>query len=100
MKRIITDSTNNRLHQYALLVRLNKPIGIALLLWPTLWALWLASHGQPQLKILFIFIAGVILMRSAGCAINDFADRKFDAHVERTCNRPLATQSISVVEAL
>ena len=78
----------------------NKPIGIFLLLWPTLWALWLASAGQPQMFIVGIFIVGVILMRSAGCIINDIADRNFDGHVERTRNRPLAAGKISVKTAL
>lgn len=90
----------NRLLQYAYLTRLNKPIGILLLLWPTLWALWLASRGMPDIKILLIFILGTILMRSAGCAVNDFADRKVDGHVARTCQRPLATGAIQPWEAL
>lgn len=89
-----------RLSQYALLMRLDKPIGILLLLWPTLWALWLAGDGHPSSKILIIFVAGVILMRSAGCVINDFADRHFDGHVERTRERPLASQKVSTKEAL
>jgi 4-hydroxybenzoate polyprenyltransferase len=87
-----------RLKQYALLLRLHKPIGIYLLLWPTLWALWLAQGGMPNLKILLIFIAGTILMRSAGVAINDFADRRFDGLVKRTQFRPLAAKTISVLE--
>ena len=81
-------------------MRLNKPIPIFLLLWPTLWALWLANQGKPENKILLIFIAGVILMRSVGCIINDFADRHLDGYVRRTANRPLATQQVSVTEAL
>ena len=89
-----------RLRDYALLVRLHRPIGILLLLWPTLWALWLASAGHPDPHVLGIFIAGVILMRSAGCAINDYADRDFDAHVARTRERPLAAGRISPREAL
>ncbi len=89
-----------RLTHYAYLMRLHKPIGILLLLWPTLWALWLAAHGQPDSKILFIFIAGVLLMRSAGCILNDFADRHIDVHVERTKMRPLATGKISARSAL
>lgn len=88
------------LKQYCLLMRLNKPIGILLLLWPTLWALWLASSGRPHLLVLSVFIAGVVLMRSAGCIINDYADRKVDAHVKRTSQRPLATGAVSVVGAL
>ena len=90
----------DRLEQYAYLIRLDKPIGTLLLLWPTLWALWIAAHGWPDPLVLFVFVAGVFLMRSAGCAINDFADRKFDAHVERTKSRPLAAGKISIKEAL
>jgi len=82
------------------LLRLDKPIGILLLLWPTLWGLWFAAEGLPPLHILLIFIAGVVLMRSAGCAINDYADRNFDAHVERTRLRPMATGEVSRREAL
>lgn len=87
-------------HPYLRLLRLDKPIGILLLLWPTLWGLWLAAGGVPPIHILLIFSVGVVLMRSAGCAINDFADRDFDAHVERTCQRPLATGEVSRREAL
>jgi 4-hydroxybenzoate polyprenyltransferase len=90
----------SRLHDYALLMRLNKPIGIYLLLWPTLWALWLAAGGVPPLDLLTVFVAGTVLMRSAGCVINDFADRKFDPHVERTRNRPIAAGRVSPREAL
>lgn len=89
-----------RLKQYAYLMRLHKPIGILLLLWPTLWALWLASAGTPSWKLLFIFITGVILMRSAGCVINDFADRHVDGQVRRTRDRPLAAGTVTVSEAL
>ncbi len=89
-----------RLKQYALLMRIQKPIGILLLLWPTLWAIWLASAGHPKLKILFIFIMGTVLARSAGCIINDYADKNFDGHVKRTRERPLATRSVSTKEAL
>jgi 4-hydroxybenzoate polyprenyltransferase len=87
-------------HRYLRLLRLDKPIGILLLLWPTLWGLWFAAGGLPPWHILFIFVAGVVLMRSAGCAINDYADRDFDAHVERTRLRPLATGEVSRREAL
>lgn len=90
-----------RLKLYAQLTRLDKPIGTLLLLWPTLWALWLAAApGTPSLLNLAIFIAGVVLMRSAGCAINDYADRDFDPHVARTCTRPLAAGLIRPWEAL
>ncbi len=85
---------------YIQLTRLDRPIGIYLLLWPTLWALWFAASGIPSLKILFIFIAGVILMRSAGCVINDFADRKIDGHIKRTKDRPLPAGKVSSKEAL
>ncbi|MDQ1362720.1 MAG: 4-hydroxybenzoate polyprenyltransferase [Pseudomonadota bacterium] len=89
-----------RLKLYALLIRLDRPIGILLLLWPTLWALWIAAEGIPDTTVLLVFIAGVFLMRSAGCAINDFADREFDPHVARTKNRPLAAKKISTKEAV
>ena len=89
-----------KLKLYAELVRLNRPIGIYLLLWPTLWALWFANDGIPSLKILFIFSLGVVFMRSAGCAINDYADRDIDKHVARTKNRPITSGRISAKEAL
>ena len=82
------------------LIRLNKPIGILLLLWPTLWALWLASAGQPDLSLVLIFTAGTVLMRSAGCAINDYADRHVDGQVSRTINRPLVTGELRPKTAL
>jgi 4-hydroxybenzoate polyprenyltransferase len=86
--------------EYARLMRLDRPIGIWLLLWPTLWALWIAGRGKPKPLIFIIFVAGTVLMRSAGCAINDYADRSFDPHVARTKNRPLAAGRISTLEAL
>jgi 4-hydroxybenzoate polyprenyltransferase len=89
-----------RLVAYAQLIRLDKPIGTLLLLWPTLWALWLASSGVPDLSILLIFMAGTFLMRSAGCAINDYADRDFDRHVHRTQGRPVTSGKISGKEAI
>lgn len=82
------------------LVRLDKPVGVLLLLWPTWWALWLAAGGMPSFKLFFIFTAGVVLMRSAGCAMNDIADRRFDAHVTRTKHRPLATGELSLKTAV
>lgn len=85
---------------YVQLMRLDKPIGIYLLLWPTWWALWLASGGLPALEMLLIFTLGVVLMRSAGCVINDYADRHFDGAVERTQLRPLARGAVSATEAL
>lgn len=81
-------------------MRFDKPIGILLLLWPTLWALWLAAKGIPAFPILFVFIAGVVLMRAAGCIINDIADRNIDSHVQRTAQRPLATGTIPLKRAL
>ena len=89
-----------RLQHYVALTRLNRPIGILLLLWPTLWAIWISSAGRPDTVILVVFVVGTILMRSAGCAINDYADRDFDAHVARTADRPLAAKKISMIEAL
>ncbi|MHB0974937.1 MAG: 4-hydroxybenzoate octaprenyltransferase [Thiobacillus sp.] len=89
-----------RLTHYEKLMRLDKPIGILLLMWPTLWAQWLASSGHPHWLILWIFVVGVVLMRSAGCVINDYADRNFDPHVARTRERPLAAGKVSPKEAL
>jgi 4-hydroxybenzoate polyprenyltransferase len=86
--------------EYALLMRLHKPIGIYLLLWPTLWALWIGGAGRPDWWVVLIFILGVVLMRSAGCVINDFADRHVDPHIERTKTRPLASGAVSSREAL
>jgi len=97
---INTDVIRERLYQYYQLTRLHRPIGIFLLLWPTLWALWVAAEGFPRLEVFVVFSLGVILMRSAGCVINDFADRNFDPHVERTRTRPIASGSVSPREAL
>lgn len=85
---------------YARLMRLHKPIGIWLLLWPVLWALWLSSNGQPDEHVFLVFMLGTMLTRSAGCAMNDFADRKFDGHVARTRDRPLVTGEIEPIEAV
>lgn len=90
----------DRLREYALLMRLHRPIGIYLLLWPTLWALWLAGNGQPPRAVVLVFVLGVVLMRSAGCVINDFADRHVDPHVARTRDRPLAAGRVSPGEAI
>jgi 4-hydroxybenzoate polyprenyltransferase len=90
----------HRLQQYALLMRLDKPIGIFLLLWPMLWALWIAAEGKPSLAVLIVFTLGVFLMRSAGCVINDFADRKVDPHVSRTKDRPLAAGRVGSREVV
>lgn len=81
-------------------MRLDRPIGTFLLLWPTLWAVWIAGDGQPQARIVFILTLGVYVMRAAGCVINDFADRNFDGRVERTRSRPLATGELSVANAM
>ena len=89
-----------RLDAYERLIRLDKPIGTLLLLWPTLWAVWLAADGHPPAGIVLVFVTGTLLMRSAGCAVNDFADRDFDPHVERTRSRPLAAREIRPWEAL
>ncbi len=89
-----------RLHQYYLLTRLNRPIGIFLLLWPALWALWIAGNGRPDFLVLMVFVLGVVLMRSAGCVINDYADRDIDPHVVRTRERPMAAGRVSSKEAL
>src|SRR3989442_7549164 len=83
-----------RLDAYERLIRLDKPIGTLLLLWPTLTALWLASSGSPSWIVVGIFVVGTLLMRSAGCAVNDYADRYFDAHVERTAQRPPAQREV------
>lgn len=85
---------------YARLARLHRPIGIWLLLWPTLWALWIAAEGVPDGRILSVFVLGTIVLRSAGCIINDYADRHIDPHVSRTRDRPMATGEVSVTEAL
>jgi 4-hydroxybenzoate polyprenyltransferase len=89
-----------RIEEYALLARFDRPIGTWLLLWPVLWALWIASNGRPDQKILIIFVIGVVVMRAAGCIINDFADRDIDPHVKRTRERPLAARRASPREAI
>jgi 4-hydroxybenzoate polyprenyltransferase len=89
-----------KLDLYEKLMRLDKPIGIMLLLWPTLWALWLSAQGRPDWIVVCVFVLGTVLMRSAGCVINDFADRDFDKHVERTRERPLTAGKVTTREAL
>ncbi len=96
----MTSSTAGTLPAYWQLMRLNRPIGTLLLLWPTLWSLWLAAKGVPEWHILLIFIAGVAIMRAAGCVINDYADRNIDGHVERTRQRPLVSGAVSPGGAL
>jgi 4-hydroxybenzoate polyprenyltransferase len=89
-----------KLDAYERLIRLDKPVGFMLLMWPTLWGLWYAAYGAPDIRFVWIFVLGTILMRSAGCAINDWADREFDGAVKRTENRPLASGEISGKEAI
>jgi 4-hydroxybenzoate polyprenyltransferase len=89
-----------QLRNYVELMRLNKPIGVWLLLWPTLWALWLAGEGHPDPGVFLVFVVGVIVMRSAGCVLNDFADRNIDPYVERTRARPIASGAVAPAEAL
>jgi 4-hydroxybenzoate polyprenyltransferase len=91
---------SERIQLYVQLARLHRPIGILLLLWPTLWGVWIAGNGHPAWSIVFIFTLGTVLMRSAGCVINDYADRDFDKHVERTKDRPLTSGKVSTREAL
>lgn len=92
--------TKERLYQYYLLMRMDRPIGTWLLLWPTFWALWIAAEGIPEFVIIVVFALGVFIMRAAGCVINDYADRKIDKHIERTKNRPITSGKVSPREAL
>src|SRR6187200_2194722 len=94
------DSALKRVDAYERLIRLDKPVGTLLLLWPTLWALWIAAEGRPQIGVVILFVLGTFLMRSAGCAMNDWADRDYDGHVARTRGRPLAAGEIAPAEAL
>src|ERR1700729_3641189 len=89
-----------RVSLYGRLMRLDRPVGTWLLLWPALWALWIAGAGRPAPRVLIVFVLGVIVMRAAGCVINDFADRDIDPHVRRTRDRPIAARRVSPVEAL
>ena len=98
--RQFQEETLPRLADFLVLARLNRPIGIYLLLWPTLWGLWIAAEGWPGIHLFLVFTLGVIVMRSAGCVINDYADREFDGHVKRTAERPLARQAITPMEAI
>ncbi len=100
LRERLSPVTRRRLADYVQLTRLDRPIGIALLLWPTLWALWVASRGRPSLALLAIFVTGTVLMRSAGCVVNDFFDRNIDPYVRRTRERPLAARRCSPWEAL
>ncbi len=96
----LRDDLLRQLGNYSRLMRLDKPIGIWLLLWPTLWALWLAGEGHPDQRLFAVFVAGVLVMRSAGCVLNDFADRNIDPYVERTRERPIASGAVAPLEAL
>jgi 4-hydroxybenzoate polyprenyltransferase len=96
----LKDRITDRFEQYWLLARFDRPIGILILLWPSLWALWVASNGKPDLLVLTVICLGVVLMRAAGCVINDYADRDFDPHVERTKQRPIAAGKVTPKEAL
>jgi 4-hydroxybenzoate polyprenyltransferase len=96
----LTQRLAQRVHEYARLARLDRPVGTWLLLWPALWALWIAGAGRPTPRILIVFVLGVVVMRAAGCVINDFADRDIDPHVRRTRDRPLAARRVSPIEAL
>lgn len=97
---MIKEKALDRARQYWLLGRFDKPIGILILLWPALWALWVASNGKPDLLVLIVICLGVVIMRAAGCVINDYADRDFDPHVERTKQRPIAAGKVTPKEAL
>jgi 4-hydroxybenzoate polyprenyltransferase len=96
----LEEQVMDRIRQYWLLARFDRPIGILILLWPALWALWVASDGRPDILVLSVICLGVVLMRAAGCVINDYADRDFDPHVERTNQRPIAAGNVSPKEAL
>jgi len=98
--RSMSGELAHQARQYAMLMRLDKPIGIWLLLWPTLWALWIAGDGRPDPRIFLVFVVGVVIMRSAGCVINDFADRNIDGQVARTRDRPLASGQVAPAEAI
>ncbi|MGR8946797.1 MAG: 4-hydroxybenzoate octaprenyltransferase [Gammaproteobacteria bacterium] len=99
-KAALTRDLSSRLRAYAKMMRLHRPIGTFLLLWPLLWALWIAAEGVPNIRILIVFLCGTVLMRSAGCVINDYADRNFDGYVSRTADRPLANGQATPREAL
>ncbi len=98
--RLMEQKIIQRIWPYIRLMRFDRPIGMLLLLWPTLWALWIAAAGRPDGYVVLVFVVGVVLMRAAGCVINDYADRDFDPHVSRTCDRPLAAGEVSPRQAL
>src|SRR5471032_3277973 len=98
-QRVSGSMTQGTWRDYCRLMRIDRPIGSLLLLWPTLWALWLAGRGTPDLHILLVFILGVFFMRAAGCVVNDYADRKIDGQVKRTASRPLPNGLVSEKEA-
>ncbi|MDH3531293.1 MAG: 4-hydroxybenzoate octaprenyltransferase [Gammaproteobacteria bacterium] len=97
---VLPQGVATQLRNYGRLMRVDKPIGIWLLLWPTLWALWIAAEGHPDQGLFVVFVLGVVVMRSAGCVLNDYADRKIDPYVERTRTRPLASGAVAPAEAL
>lgn len=97
---MLADRFHDRAKQYVLLMRLHRPIGILLLLWPMLWALWIASSGNPQPLVLVVLLLGAVVMRSAGCVINDYADRDFDPYVRRTRERPIAAGRVTAKESM
>lgn len=100
LRDLVPDSVIKQIRNYAKLMRINKPIGIWLLMWPVLWALWLAGAGHPDQGLFVVFLLGVFVMRSAGCVLNDYADRKIDPYVERTRDRPIASGAVAPAEAL
>lgn len=100
LNTVVASGLIRQVRNYGRLMRIDKPVGIWLLLWPTLWALWLAGEGTPNQGLFIVFTLGVVVMRSAGCVLNDFADRKIDPYVERTRNRPIASGAVSPFEAL
>lgn len=100
LRNLLAPELVSQLRNYSKLMRLDRPVGIWLLLWPTLWALWLAGEGTPDQGLFVIFVAGVVIMRSAGCVLNDFVDRRIDPYVERTRSRPIASGAVAPVEAL
>lgn len=100
LPHLLPSGVAEQMRNYGKLMRIDKPVGIWLLLWPALWALWIAGEGHPDPGLFVVFVVGVFVMRSAGCVLNDFADRKIDPYVERTRNRPIATGAVTPIEAL
>jgi len=100
LNKLLPRGVVSQVRNYAKLMRIDKPIGVWLLLWPTLWALWLAGEGHPDQGLFIVFVLGVFIMRSAGCVLNDYVDRDIDPYVERTRNRPIASGAVAPMEAL